>query len=228
MTFEENSEIIYKEIEKRRNRWKLDSIKYMDFDDVKQEIFLHIWEKWHLYDPEKPLLNWVNKVITNRMINQIRDHYGIFVRPCVACDKNQGEDHCSYTSSGLQCSECPIFAKWEKKKKSAYEINLAKDLEYHPTEYSYTQDDEIDYKAFLEKNALRIKDRINPTAYKIYVLMFIEGNDEEQTAKKMGFKTGPDPKRLPGYKQIASYKKQIKEIIKEALEEEDYRFTDYE
>lgn len=228
VTFEENSHIILKEIEKRRGRWRLDSIKYLDFDDIKQEIFIHIWRQWHRYDQTRPLLNWVNKVITNQMINKIRDYYGTFIRPCLACDKNEGDNHCSFTKSGIQCSECPLYAEWEKKKKSAFEINLAKELEYHPTEYSYNQDDEIDYYAFLVKNAPRIKEMINPTAYKIYVYMFIEGHDEEQTAQHMKFKTNKESKRMPGYKQIANYKRQIKEIIKDILVEEEYRFTDYE
>lgn len=228
MTFEENSHIIIKEIEKRRGKWRLDSVKFLDFDDIKQEILIHIWEKWDKYDPSKPLLNWINKIITNQMINKIRDNYGTFIRPCVACDKNEGGDHCSFTKSGLQCSECPLYAEWEAKKKSAYEIHLAKELEYHPTEYSYSQEDEIDYHAFLLKNAPRIEQMINPTAYKIYVYMFIEGHDEEETARYMKFKTSGDSRRGSGHKQIANYKKQIREILKEVLENEEYRFTDYE
>lgn len=221
MTFEENAEAIIKEIEKRRGKWRLESIKHLDFDDVKQEIFIHIWSKWEQYDPEKPLLNWVNRVITHQMINKIRNHYGIFARPCISCDMNQGGDSCSYTKSKVQCSECPLYREWEKKKKSAYEIALAKELDYHPSEYSYDQDDEIDYIGFLERNELKIKEEINPTAHKIYRYIFIEGHTEEEAAIHMGFKVGANNKT---HKQISNYIKKIREILKRGLEEEEYRF----
>lgn len=222
-TFEEKYSEIENIIERRRKSWKLNSIKYVDFDDVKQEILARVWEKWDLWDQERPLANWLNKVITNRIINKVRDYYGYFQKPCVACAKNMGAGLCSYTQSGNQCSECPLYKEWEIKKRPAYEIELASSDAFKETDVVY--EEEIDYIAFLEKNSDKIKSRLNSTAYKIYVLLYIEGNTEEQVAEKLKYKPAND-NRISGYRQITNYKKKIKTIIKEILELDDYRFSD--
>ena len=58
--FEENISIIDEEINKRRNKWTLSSIAWIDFEDISQILKIHIFKKWHLFDQEKPLLPWLN------------------------------------------------------------------------------------------------------------------------------------------------------------------------
>jgi len=38
------------EIFKRRNKWNLTAISWMDFSDVSQILRIHIYKKWHLYN----------------------------------------------------------------------------------------------------------------------------------------------------------------------------------
>lgn len=233
--YEEYSDIIEGELNKRKNSWQLNSVKYLDFDDIKQEIKLHIWKKFPKYDQKQPFLNWVNRVITRQLINKVRDNYNIFARPCLQCPFNQSKasvkgqagNLCAFTESGLQCSECPLYKEWEEKKKPAYEIQFAQNIEFHEGDLHY-EDHDVDYKEFLRRAEPKVKSMVSNITYKIYHYMYIKGLSKEETAKQMGYKSKVKPKanskRTPGYKQILLHDQIIKEAIKEILKEEDYRF----
>ena len=75
-TFENCIIEINSEIIKRKNKWNLTAINWMDFNDVSQILRIHIYKKWHLYDSKKPLAPWVNRIISNQIKNLIRNNYG--------------------------------------------------------------------------------------------------------------------------------------------------------
>ena len=64
LKYEDRSEAIDNEIRKRRGKWRLTSLAWIDFDDVSQIIRIHIYKKWEQWDQERPLLPWINKIIT--------------------------------------------------------------------------------------------------------------------------------------------------------------------
>ena len=128
--YEDRSLDIDTEIRKRRGKWFLDSLAWFDFEDVEQIIRAHIFRKWHQWDQRRPLRPWINKIITNQMKNILRNNYSNFARPCLNCPFNQSNQHeavhgnlCAFTPSGNQCGECKLYAKWEKGKKHAYDID---------------------------------------------------------------------------------------------------------
>ena len=45
-TFEQSIDVIDEEISKRRSRWHLTAISWMDFQDVSQRLRIHIYKKW--------------------------------------------------------------------------------------------------------------------------------------------------------------------------------------
>ena len=116
-TFEESVDFIDIEIAKRKNLWTLSSIQWMDYDDVAQIIRIHIYDKWHLYDPTKPLGPWLNKVIAHQIKNIVRNIYGNYSRPCLKCCASEGDNLCKIYD--IQCADCPLFLTWEKNKKQA-------------------------------------------------------------------------------------------------------------
>ena len=75
-------DMINTEIAKRRGKWQLDSISWMDYDDVAQILRFHIYRKWHLFDQTKNPKPWVRTIITNQIKNLIRNNYSNFVKPC--------------------------------------------------------------------------------------------------------------------------------------------------
>ena len=73
ISFEDSIDLIDEELTKRKGKWSLTTISWMDYEDVKQIIRVHIYKKWHLYDPKKPLAPWLNRIISNQIKNIIRN-----------------------------------------------------------------------------------------------------------------------------------------------------------
>jgi len=139
--FEECIEIIEEEIRKRRSKWNLQSLAWMDFDDVSQVIKIHIFKKWSLYDCRQPLRPWLNRIISNQLKNLIRNNYGNFSRPCLKCAAAIESDECSLFQK--QCDLCPLYEYWSKNKKDAQNLKIPISMDYHSIEsnnLTYTTD----------------------------------------------------------------------------------------
>ena len=72
LKFEDYIDQIDEEIRKRKSKWTLTSIAWMDFDDISQILRIHIYKKWFLFDQDKPLGPWLNRIISNQIKNIIR------------------------------------------------------------------------------------------------------------------------------------------------------------
>lgn len=218
LTYEDCHDIVVEEILKRRHKWFLTSVSWMDFDDVTQIISSHIYVKWDKFDQSKPLKPWLNKTISNQLKNILRNNYSNFVRPCMSCPFNLsgsgGDDGaCSFTSSGAQDSTCPLFAKWEKTKKSAYDIKLPLSIHAEETDYIEIKDSHTEIQTPEKRLHLEMKKILPPRQYIIYDMLYIQHQSEEDVALKMGYKTS-ETGRKAGYKQIKNLKKQFKEKAK--------------
>ena len=187
-TFEESIGFIDRELAKRRGKWNLTSLHWMDYDDVSQIIRIHIYEKWHLYDKDKPLGPWVNRIISNQIKNLIRNNYGNFSRPCLKCEAARPNNGCDIYKD--QRSECPLYAKWEKTKKSAYEIKIPLALEDHSHEVCPVAfEDGISLQKFAENLHEEMRVKLKSNEGMVYNGLFIENKAEEEVAKSMGFKS---------------------------------------
>jgi hypothetical protein len=71
--FEEYYPVIITAIKKRKNKW-FKKISWISFEDIEMMIVHHLYKKWHLYNGNYPLINWINRVITNQFNNILRDH----------------------------------------------------------------------------------------------------------------------------------------------------------
>ena len=99
ITFEEKLPVIENEIRKRKNKWQLNILKWLSFEDVEQIIKIHIHKKWHMWDQSKALEPWVSRIISNQIRNLIRNNYTNYVRPCASCVHNLGDDFCAISKS---------------------------------------------------------------------------------------------------------------------------------
>ena len=206
-TFEESIDFINQEIKKRRNKWNLTSLSWMDYDDVSQVIKIHIYEKWHLYDVDKPLGPWLNRIISNQIKNLIRNNYGNYTRPCLRCAAAEGVNGCKIYET--QNSDCPLFAKWEKTKKKAYNIKIPLSLGDHEHEVQAVYpSDNIDIEKSAKVLHKKMKELLKPTEWIVYEGLFINWLSEEEVAKKLGYKTS-ESGRKAGYKQIKNIRKNI-------------------
>lgn len=215
-SFEDKIAVIDQEINKRRGRWKLKAIPSIDFEDIAQILRIHIYKKWCMWDQARPLEPWLNKVITHQITNLIRNLYGNFARPCLNCAANQGGDLCSIF--GKQSSICPLYAHWEKHKKSAHDTKLPVPLTgLHEQEVYNIPEGGDDILKQIEELTLKMQTALTPMQYKFFDLLYVQGKSEEEVAKLMGYKSH-DNKRKAGYKQTSQLKKLVIQKAKKIIE----------
>ena len=218
LKFEDCIDQINTEIAKRRNKWNLTALSWMDFQDVSQILRIHIHKKWDMYDQSKPLGPWVNRIISNQIKNLIRNNYGNFARPCLKCAAAEGINLCSIY--GKQDNSCPLYKHWFLNKKNAHDAKLPLPLENHTQEVHNQPNDYLDIEHAAKKLHKAVAKILKPVELTVYKYLYVENIDEEAVAKKMGYKTS-EKNRSPGYKQIKNIKKSIINKVKKLLEKGD-------
>lgn len=223
--FEEMYVIIDELIKKRQAKWNLKALAWLDFEDIEQIIKIHIYAKWHLWDQRRPIGPWINRIVTNQLRNIIRNNYTSYVKPCVSCPFNYDngnhegshEGFCGFTKSKVQCAECPLYAKWEKTKKNAYDLKIPVSLENHKnyhTNFEYIES--VDFQKGEQRLHDLMKQNLNDKQFFIYKMFFIDCLSEDEIAQVLKFKTS-EKGRKAGYKQIKNLKKlfylKAKELI---------------
>lgn len=205
-TFEECYEEIENEIRKRRAKWNLSAVSWMDFDDCAQIIRVHIFKKWHLYDQTQPLGPWTQRLISNQLKNILRNIYSNFSRPCLKCAAAEGNDLCSIYIT--QCDKCPLYANWLKGKKYAHDCKLPVTIENHSQEVSEKFNDDIDFTKSIRNLNQEMQKHLKPAEWQLYNLLYVHNRSEEEAAKVMGFVTS-EKNKTPGYRQLRNLKKGI-------------------
>ena len=218
LKFEDCIESIDAEINKRRGRWNLTALSWMDFDDVSQIIRVHIFKKWHLYDQSKSLAPWINTLISNQIKNLIRNNYGNYCRPCLKCAAAESDSLCYIY--GTQCSACPLFAQWEKTKKAAYLTKLPTPLESVEHEMENIELSDFDFDTVLKRLNSKLRAVLKPNEWVVYENLYLNNKSEQEVAKILGYKTS-EKNRSPGYKQIKNIKKSIITKVKDVIDRGD-------
>ena len=208
-------------LKKYRPKWQLSALAWMDYDDVCQIIRLHIFKKWHLWDQSRPFKPWASMIISNQIKNLIRNNYSSFAKPCLRCPHNMGSKFCDYTKSEEQDETCAEFAKWKKKKEKAYNLKLPLALEEGLSTGTTTIKDFVDYKDSSMKLHNLVMDQLSEKHKKIYFMLYIENIDENDIAKKFGFKADSSKRKKPRYKQMANLKKKFYTIALKIMKDND-------
>ncbi len=158
----------------------------------------------------------MNRIVTNQIRNIIRNNYTSFARPCLSCPFNQNKEgdsgaemSCGFTTNGKQCNECPLYAKWEKIKKSAYDVKITVSLENHKN-YFMNVESTMNHDYKLAENKLHdlMKSSLSDKHYFVYKMFFVDNLTDDQVAKILKFKTS-EKGRKAGYKQIKNLKKML-------------------
>lgn len=227
-SFEEKESVVDNEIRKRKSKWFLDSVTSMGYDDVSSILKTHIHRKWHLWDQEKQLEPWLNRVISNQIKNLIRNNYGVFAKPCAGCPFNESscvdQEACSFTPSGTQCSECPLFAKWAKGKKYEFNIKMPTSFDVHDFELKTNSSDHLDLEEAASRLHLKMKERLNERQFLAYTLLYVKNTPDDEVARQLGYKTS-EKNRTAGYRQIKNLKNMFQDMAKKILKEEDIFYT---
>ncbi len=212
--FEKSFHLINSEINKRKNKWTLSALNWIDFEDVSQIIRFHIFKKWELYDSKKPMLPWVNRIISNQIKNLIRNNYGNYARPCLKCAAAIGDNGCRIYKS--QNDSCPMYQSWYKTKKNAYDLKMAVSIEDHSFEINNQPCNSSDMQRASENLHIKMKEILKPIEWKVYELLYISNKSEEQVCKLLNFKYDKNAKTAYN-KQLRNIQKSIIKKAKECL-----------
>ena len=217
LTYEQCSDSIEKEIAKRRGKWTLTILRWMDFEDVAQILRAHIFKKWHLWDQERKLAPWIQRIMSRQIYNLLRNNYTNYARPCIQCKFSMGEEGCEKTPSGEQCSECPLYKKWTQGKQAGYHIKMPLELENHTQEVFNKIDDTINFKETMRRVLDELGKRMSKKRFAAFNILFIDGTSDEEAVKILNIKE--NTKNKYGQKKLLmafkdSLQKEAKDIIK--------------
>lgn len=217
LSYEECSDLIEKEIAKRRGKWTLTILRWMDFEDVAQILRAHIFKKWHLWDQERKLAPWIQRIMSRQIYNLLRNNYTNYARPCVQCKFSMGEEGCEKTPSREQCIECPLYKKWTENKQAGYHIKMPLELENHTQEVFNKIDDTINFKETMRRVSEELEKRMSKKRFAAFNILFIDGTSDEEAIKILNIKE--NTKNKYGQKKLLtafkdSLQKEAKEIIK--------------
>lgn len=223
-TFEECSDIISLEIKKRKNKWLLNRITWIDYDDVVQIILLHIYIQWDKCDQSKEILRYINKTITYQTINIVRNIWGNYRSICSQCKANEGGGSCRIYGN-TQSFNCPLYENWAKSKKVYKEaINLPLSLE--ELEESHKSQLVTCSSSFQNYNTKKLFELMKPPMltefqYKVFSWMYIDNLEDSEIIKKLGYKESKSVGRQNGYRSIQKLKKLFIEKAKEVISNND-------
>jgi len=228
-TFEESYPEIDIIVGRRKSSWAYISV--MDWKEVRAHLIERIWAKWELYDPAKAqsLEHWANRVITNALLNLRRDCLLRHARPCIGGGKAGGK-HCSYNSGGesceapwvkskKQCSECSLYAEWQRTRESQFNIKSNVALEHHAQEVSNIQGDFSDIDDIKKQLDAAMKKELTPWEWHIYRAIFIEHLTPTETSEQLQalvktWKRAPRAEETAGYQGVLQIKREIEKMMK--------------
>lgn len=178
------------ELNKRKYKWHLTAIPSVSYEDICQIIRRHIFIKINTYDPTKSdFSHWVNTVISNQIINELRNHWGNTCSPCNFCKANEGEDLCSiYTTKSVAC---PLYRKWNKSKRYAHEIKLPASLDLHSNELSEKLSESLDIDKTEKQLHAKMLEELasDSSATQVYRLLYIEKKNDQEVCDILGYNT---------------------------------------
>ena len=218
LTFESEIVEIRKLISNRKAEWRLSTL---DWEDVEQMLLTRVWQKFHTYDPTKGKLDcWVNRLISNFIKNLLRDNLTKFSRPCtLGCVFNLGNGACSFTKSKIQCAECPMYANWQKKKESQFNIKASLPLENHSQEVNNQPGDFLDIDYAKKVIDQKIKEKLTDREKKIYTMLYVDFMTAQQVSEKLKYKD--KMYATESYAKILEFQKKIIKLSTQVIREED-------
>lgn len=225
--FEDQYDLVYQSVSKRKHKWFLKTFNSLDWEDVKFIIIHHIYKKWNLWDQKRPLEPWLNRIISNQIKNLLRNNYGNFARPCVSCPFNtsgtvdydiDNNNSCEWTKTKKQDCSCPLFKKWSKTKKHSFNLNTASSIDAADFPMQCTQNFDIELASNKLHTLMKIK--LSEKQYRIYKMLFIDKLDPKDVAVELGYKSN-EKGRSAGYKQIKNFEKTFKVLAKKIIKNND-------
>ncbi len=232
-TFEASTPEIKRIVWSRKGGWT--HVSLMEWQDVASVCTTRIWKQWHLYDPSRPLENWCNTVISNVFKNLKRDLRGRWERPCTgggkangaSCVYNLGGDSCSYTKSRTQCSECRLFAEWEKTRRHQFNIKSTVALSNHAQEVSNMPCESFDIESVEGAMHQQMKENLTQWEWRIYHGLYVRHLKPAKVCEELQeliktWKREPREDEQTSYSFVLIKQRWFRELMMDVLKREGY------
>ncbi len=211
----------------KKSFWNLDAITHVNYDDICQEIRIHVNNKFVQWDQERPFIPWASELVNRQISNLKEKYYGRFAPPCRTCKHDLGENRCDFTSCGQKTSECELLRKWKQSKEPAYRMLLAESSD-ETNDLDFQNEPKVQIEAEGNPDYIRASERLhdlvlkglNEQSRKIYRLLFIENRSDEYVAQEMGYRT-TEAGMKPGYRRISGMKKLLIARAKKIMSDHD-------
>lgn len=91
-------------------------------EDIRQQCWVYVMEKFHLWDRARPLKSYIYTVLRSRLINFKRDTYKCAKKPCDKCPffAKGAPSECLQFQDKLECSK---YSDWVKNNKAKMNLN---------------------------------------------------------------------------------------------------------
>ncbi|MEK6884624.1 MAG: sigma factor [Nanoarchaeota archaeon] len=212
--FEKNYSAIKKSIESKAHRWTFYADAAISWEDIVQKLMFHVFKKIHLWRPERgPIEPWLNILLSNQMINNLRDMYSGFANPSRNCS-------CFFCSQGLE-TECIKYKEWIKHKKNKSDIKLTLPLEHHKQEIYEKPSQDLDYNKIHKDIIIKIKSMLSYFEYRIYRLAFIKQMEDEEIVKYMKLRESGQNLNT-AVRKVVVIRKKIIDLVREILKNDGY------
>jgi len=217
LDFEESLPEINRIISINIGKWKLQgAIPSISKEDIEQELRMRLWNKWHLYDPDKgPLPQWLSTVCSNAIKTHLRNHYYKFSSPCAGCPANLTGGQCKLFGQ-TESLNCKIYKNWVAEKKTQCDINLPVALDHHTQEVSEKPWDESNIFEELEELKDKLREKLNYNEFYIFNAIYLEDKTDLEIINDLKFSS-----RAQGMRAIKQLKDMIVDLVKSILIEEE-------
>ncbi len=233
-TFEEKLPEIIALVQRRRASWPESLEHILSYEDMTQNLLLHIFEKFDYIDQSKAkLMNYLNRLISNQIINKIRLHFGSSALACSTKDcpltdtytNKCGGSICSDNSNQDTCHECPKFLAHVARRAQKYQARNPMSLDdanliISQTQHGTAPEAQPNFAKSKQNLHDHMKRVLTPEYYDYYDLLFIQHLTDEEFAEKRNYKS-TEKRRAAGYKRISDIKKYLQAMAKSLLQKEE-------
>ena len=117
----------------------------------------------------------------------------------------------------------PAICNVGKNQKKSVDAKLPVSIEDHQHEIFTSSNKDLNVEKISKELHIKMKEILKPVEWNVYECLYVKFLSEEETAKKIGYRTS-EKNRSPGYKQIKNIKKAIIQKVKKVLEKGEVDF----
>jgi len=226
--FEDYYEKICQEINKKESQFTLHGIPSLSFGDFRQDVLIHINEKWHLVDFKQNPINYIRVIIGSQWKNWLRNCFYRHQMPCVRCPLyNSALNECGFTGT-IPNKTCGFYNKWITDNKDvAYNIMVPVPSVNHEPEIHSQPADNFNYDKNKIEFEKHLKGVLTKDEWQVYYYLHIKCISNVELANTLGYKIDNPTSKTPRCKRIDEIEQIVVEKSKKLLADDGEKMDFY-